>query len=47
MNADFTKDQLIAGFEWNVQEEAGQIDMTWWMTWWDLSSQVISIFFLD
>lgn len=39
MNADFTEDQLIAGFEWNVQEEAGQIDMTWWMTWWDLSSQ--------
>merc|ERR1711929_68922 len=38
-NADFTKDPLIAGFEWNVRPEIGQIDLTWWMTWFDISSQ--------
>jgi len=38
-NADFTKDPLIAGFEWNVRHEIGQIDLTWWMTWFDISSQ--------
>jgi len=38
-NADFTRDPLIAGFEWNVRPEVGQIDLTWWMTWFDISSQ--------
>ena len=39
MNADLTKDHLIAGFEWNVRNEVGQIDMTWWFTWFDQGSQ--------
>merc|ERR1712117_838587 len=34
LNADFTVDPLIAGFEWNILTDAsgadlGQIDMTW------------------
>merc|ERR1712183_505553 len=37
-NADFTENPLIAGFEWNIRHEIGQIDLTWWMTWFDLSS---------
>jgi len=44
LNADFTVDPLIAGFEWNILTDAsgadlGQIDMTWWMTWFDLGTQ--------
>ena len=39
VNADFTVDPLIAGFEWNIQDDIGQIDMTWWMTWFDMGSQ--------
>ena len=35
-NADFTKDPLIAGFEWNIQKN-NQIDLTWWMSWYDIS----------
>jgi hypothetical protein len=31
-------DQLICGFEWNLENQ-GQIDLTWWMTWYDLGSQ--------
>jgi len=38
-NADFTENPLIAGFEWNIRHEIGQIDLTWWMTWYDLSSE--------
>merc|ERR1719450_57178 len=38
MNADLTRDHLIAGFEWNVQNDIGQIDLTWWFTWFDQSS---------
>jgi len=38
-NADFTQNPLIAGFEWNVRHDIGQIDLTWWMTWFDLSTQ--------
>lgn len=38
VNADFTQDQLICGFEWNLENQ-GQIDLTWWMTWYDLGSQ--------
>ena len=33
-----TLDQLICGFEWNLENQ-GQIDLTWWMTWYDLGSQ--------
>jgi len=39
MNADLTRDHLIAGFEWNVRNEVGQIDLTWWFTWFDQGSQ--------
>jgi len=39
MNADLTQDHLIAGFEWNVRDEVGQIDLTWWFTWFDQASQ--------
>jgi len=38
-NADMTEDPIIAGFEWNIRHEIGQIDLTWWMTWYDLSSE--------
>eukprot|EP00091_Calanus_sinicus_P011868 TRINITY_DN2677_c0_g1_i8.p1 TRINITY_DN2677_c0_g1~~TRINITY_DN2677_c0_g1_i8.p1 ORF type:complete len:305 (+),score=61.65 TRINITY_DN2677_c0_g1_i8:62-976(+) len=37
MNADLVNNELISGFEWNVHDS--QIDMTWWMTWFDLGSQ--------
>jgi len=36
-NADFTEDPLIAGFEWNIQKEKSKIDLTWWMSWYDIS----------
>merc|ERR1712236_80872 len=39
MNADLTRDHLIAGFEWNVRNEVGQIDLTWWFTLFDQGSQ--------
>jgi len=38
MNANLDTDELIAGFEWNL-ENSSQIDMTWWMTWFDQGSQ--------
>ena len=38
-NADFTRDPLIAGLEWNVQPDKGQIDLTWWMSWRDVSTR--------
>ena len=38
MNTDLTEDHLIAGFEWNIQEEIREIDLTWWFTWYDLGS---------
>ena len=38
-NADFTIDPLIAGLEWNVQPDKGQIDLTWWMSWRDVSTK--------
>lgn len=37
MNANLDADELIAGFEWNIHDP--QIDMTWWMTWFDQGSQ--------
>lgn len=40
INADLTKDHLIAGFEWNVRNEIGQIDLTWWLTWFDQVTQL-------
>jgi len=39
MNADLTTDHLIAGFEWNKRDDAGQLDLTWWFTWFDQGSQ--------
>jgi len=38
-NSDFTQYPLIAGFEWNIKPEDGQIDLTWWFTWYDISTQ--------
>lgn len=35
-NADFTQDPLICGLEWNVHGDV--IDLTWWMSWYDLGS---------
>jgi len=37
MNANFMENELISGFEWNLQN-SDQIDLTWWMTWFDLGS---------
>ena len=42
INADFTVDPLICGMEWNVQEDIGQIDLTWWFTYFDLGNFSIS-----
>merc|ERR1712109_426818 len=38
MNANFVENELIAGFEWNL-ENPNQIDLTWWMTYFDLGTQ--------
>jgi len=38
-NADFSKDPLICGLEWNVQEDIGQIDITYWHSWYDLGTE--------
>merc|ERR1712055_1070165 len=38
MNSNLDENELIAGFEWNVQDSKGQIDMTWWMSWLDIGS---------
>jgi len=37
-NLDEYETELIAGFEWNVQSSKSQIDMTWWMSWYDLGT---------
>lgn len=34
MNSNLDETEIIAGFEWNVH--SSQIDMTWWMSWYDL-----------
>jgi len=36
MNSNFVDHELIAGFEWNMHDT--QIDLTWWMSYFDLSS---------
>jgi len=36
VNSNFVDHELIAGFEWNMH--GTQIDLTWWMTYFDLSS---------
>jgi len=36
VNANFVENELIAGFEWNLH--GTQIDLTWWMTYFDLST---------
>lgn len=38
-NADFAKDGAILGLEWNVQDAIGQLDITWWITYFNLPSQ--------
>ena len=37
-NADFSHDGAILGLEWNVLEQIGQIDITWWISYFDLGS---------
>ena len=39
INANLDATPLIAGFEWNVQDHIGQIDLTWWTSWFDLGTQ--------
>ena len=34
-----SKDTLICGLEWNVQEDIGQIDITYWHSWYDLDTE--------
>jgi len=36
VNADFSRDGAIVGLEWNVLDEIGQIDITWWISYYDL-----------
>ena len=37
--ADFTQQPLIAGLEWNIRHDIGQIDLTWWMSWNEYGTQ--------
>jgi len=37
MHSNLDETEIIAGFEWNLHDS--QIDMTWWMGWFDLGSQ--------
>ena len=39
INANLDQTPLIVGFEWNVQHHIGQIDLTWWTSWFDLGYQ--------
>ena len=39
VNTDLSRDPLIAGVEWNVQEDEGKVDLTWWISWFDQISQ--------
>lgn len=38
INSDLTQNAFIAGFEWNVRESEGQIDLTWWHSWFESGS---------
>ena len=38
-NTDLSRDPLIAGLEWNVLEDEGKVDLTWWISWFDQISQ--------
>jgi len=38
-NADFSRDGAILGLEWNVQDYKGQIDITWWISYFDLGTK--------
>ena len=33
MASDFTTTPLVCGMEWNIRDNIGQIDLTWWMSW--------------
>ena len=37
-NADFSRDGAILGLEWNVQDDKGQLDITWWISYFDLGT---------
>jgi len=37
-NADFSRDGAVLGLEWNVQANIGQLDITWWITYFDLGT---------
>lgn len=38
-NADFSRDGAVLGLEWNVQDNIGQLDITWWITYYDLGTE--------
>jgi len=38
VNADFSRHGAILGLEWNVRDEIGQIDITWWISYYDLDT---------
>ena len=39
VTTDLSRDPLIAGLEWNVLEDEGKVDLTWWISWFDHISQ--------
>merc|ERR1719186_2193174 len=39
LDTDMTKIPVIFGLEWNVKVDDGQIDLTWWITSFDVSSR--------
>merc|ERR1719186_244204 len=39
LNTDMTKIPVIFGLEWHVKADEGQIDLTWWITSFDIPSQ--------
>ena len=38
-NTDYSKYGAILGLEWNIHDSAGQLDLTWWISYFDLGSQ--------
>ena len=39
MNSNLNKVPIIAGLEWNKQDDIGQLDLTWWFTWYEPKSK--------
>jgi len=38
-NADFSKDGAVLGLEWNILDDSNKLDLTWWISYFDLGSQ--------